>query len=190
MTTLRTLLAGLLTAFGLVALTPAAAHACSCAMASPGEHLKGADVVFTGTLTAIDPPPRRLIMSSGDPVTYHFDVDGVLKGEAPSNAQVTSAALGASCGLEGMAVDQRYVVYANGTHELSANLCGGTSPVGPAAVESVEKVTGPAREPGPAASYPSDDGGPGAGWILVGAVGLVAAGAAALALRRRRPAVG
>ena len=189
MTTLRTLLAGLLAAFGLVAMTPAVAHACSCAGGSPAQYAAWADVVFTGTLTAVDPPPRRLVMSSGDPVTYHFDVDGVLKGDAPSNAQVTSAALGASCGLEGMEVDQRYVVYATGVHELTANLCGGTSPVGPAAVERVEKVTGPAHDPGPAASYPTDDGGPGAGWLLVGAAGLVTAGAVALTLWRRRRAV-
>ncbi|GAA1157986.1 hypothetical protein [Nocardioides aquiterrae] len=187
MSSLRTrlagLLAGLLAAFGLVALTPAAAHACSCVQDSPRQHAKGADVVFTGTLTRIDPPPWRPIMSSGDPATYHFDVDGVLKGDVPSNARVTSAVSGASCGLEGMAVDRRYVVYATGAHELSANLCGGTAEVGPATVERVEKVMGPAHDPGPAAAYPADDGAP-VGWILAGAAGLVAA-AAALAVRRR-----
>ena len=186
MTTLRTLLAGLLAALGLVAVTATAAHACSCAMASPRAYVAGADVVFTGTLVQVDPRPRRPVMSSGDPATYHFDVHEVLKGEVPANARVTSAVDGASCGLEGMAVDREYVVYANGDDELTANLCGGTSAAGPAAVQRVERLTGPAREPAAAASYPADDGGPGVGWVLVGAAGLVAAGAAALALRRRR----
>ncbi|HEU5036380.1 MAG TPA: hypothetical protein VFT70_05210 [Nocardioides sp.] len=188
MTTMRTLLAGLLTAFGLVALTPAAAHACSCAAGSPKQYAQWADVVFTGTLTEVEPPPRRLLMSSGDPATYHFDVDAVLKGDVPSNAQVTSAVSGASCGLEGMHVYREYVVYANRGHELTANLCGGTAPVGPAGVERLEQVTGPAHAPGPAASYPSDDG-PWAGWFVVGGAGVVAAALAAVALGRRRRAV-
>jgi hypothetical protein len=194
MTSLRTLLAGLftalLTAVALVALTPAAAHACSCAVASPRQYDEWADVVFTGTLTAVDPPPQRAVMSSGDPATYHFDVDGVLKGVVPPTTEVSSAVSGASCGLEGMFIDRRYVVYAHGVRELSADLCGGTAPIGPAAERRLERVSGPARAPDPAASRPSggpsSSDGPAAGWVLVGAAGLVTAGAAGVALRRRR----
>ncbi|MGY2701507.1 hypothetical protein [Nocardioides sp. HB32] len=187
MTTLRTLLAGLLAAFALVAMTPAAALACSCVVGSTEQHLQDADVVFTGTLTEVEPPPRRVIMSSGDPATYHFDVHEVLKGDAPVNARVTSAVSGASCGLENMTVDQEYVVYANGDRELTANLCGGTAPAGPARVERLRQVTGPAHPPASAVAYPAPGDGPPYAWILgAGAgVGLVAAGAAALGLRRR-----
>jgi hypothetical protein len=128
MTPLRTLLAGLLVAFGLVAMTPAAAHACSCAVSSTEQYVENADVVFTGRLTAVDPPPQKPVMSSSDPATYHFAVHSVTKGEVPDETEVTSAVSGASCGLENMTVDQEYVVYATGHDRLTANLCGGTSP--------------------------------------------------------------
>jgi hypothetical protein len=186
MTTLRTLVAGLLAAFGLVAMTPAVAHACSCVAGSTEQHTRWADVVFTGTLTDVEPPPRRPITSSGDPATYRFDVHEVLKGDVPANVQVTSAVDGASCGLENMSVDQEYVVYANGGRELEANLCGGTGPARPAAVERLQRLTGPGHDPSAAVSYPSHDDGPGSAWVLVGVTGLVAALVSGLALRRRR----
>jgi hypothetical protein len=142
----RLLLAGLLTAVGLVALTPATSYACSCAVADPEAYVDWADVVFTGTLTDVEPPPQHQVMSSMDPNTYTFDVDRVFEGEVGPTAEVQSAMSGASCGLEGMKAGRDYVVYA--THHqgaLTTGLCTGTGPVDLEHVESIEQVTGPGR---------------------------------------------
>ena len=53
MTPLRLLLAGLLTAVGLVALTPSASYACSCVMGTPDDYVEWADAVFVGTLAEV-----------------------------------------------------------------------------------------------------------------------------------------
>jgi hypothetical protein len=143
MTTLRLLLAGLLAAVGLVALTPSASYACSCAAGTPSVYVDWSDVVFVGTLTAIEPPPQRRIMSSMDPNTYTFEVVQVLDGEVDSTAEVRSAMSGSSCGLERMQVGRDYVVFA-GHHQaaLVSGLCSGTRPASTAYVERVEQVTG------------------------------------------------
>jgi hypothetical protein len=185
MTTLRTLCAGLLAALGLVALTPTTAHACSCALSSTEQHLRGADVVFTGTLTDVVPPLLRPVMSSDDPATYRFDVHRVLKGDVHGTTDVQSAVSGASCGLEGMTVDQEYVVFATGHDELSANLCGGTAPARPAMVERVARLAHPARSPAVGTPAADATSGSAATWAVVGVAGLLAAIAAGLALRRR-----
>lgn len=143
---LRLLLAGLLTAVGLVALSPAASYACSCATADPEAYADWADVVFTGTLTDIEPPVPHEVMSSADPNTFTFDVDQVFEGAVAPVAEVESAMSGASCGLEGMKTGRDYVVFA--THHqdtLITGLCSGTGPVDLEHVESIEQVTGPGR---------------------------------------------
>jgi len=113
MTTLRLLLAGVLGALSLVVLTATPSFACSCAMASTQEYVDGATVVFTGTVTDTEPPPKRPVMSSMDPVTYTFDVERAFKGDVSGPLPVLSAESGASCGLEGVEVGQRYVVFAS-----------------------------------------------------------------------------
>src|SRR5688500_12181274 len=108
----RVALVALLAAAGLVLLTPASPHACSCVGGDVAPYADRADVVFTGTLVEITPPPVRLFMSSGDPATYSFDVERVHQGEVGPSAAVRSAVSGASCGLEGMRRGSRYVVFA------------------------------------------------------------------------------
>ena len=190
MSMLRALLVSLLVAFGLVALTPAVAQACSCAVVPPAQQAAGADVVFTGTLTDVVPPPRRPVMSSGDPATLRFHVTGVGKGRAAETTEVTTAVSGASCGLGDLAVHREYVVYAHGSDTLSAGLCDGTGPATPAAVRRAERVVGPFVAPvvAPTAdtrSAPDDGSGP-IGWLAVGAAALVATAVGVLALRRAR----
>ena len=51
------------------------------------------------------------VISSGDPVFYTFDVDETFKGDR-GDGVVESVRDGATCGLEGMQVDQSYVVFA------------------------------------------------------------------------------
>jgi hypothetical protein len=147
MTVPRLILAALLTAAGLVLLTPAAAQACSCVGGDVSTYADRADVVFTGTLVEIAPPPKRLFWSSGDPATYSFDVDRVHQGQVGPSAEVRSAVSGASCGLEGMQTGSRYVVFATLADGLWANLCGGTGPVRHGVVRQLENAVGPARAP-------------------------------------------
>lgn len=148
MTTLRLLIAGVLAACGLVLVTPAASHACSCVSGTPRAHVEWADVVFTGALMEMEPPPRRAVMSSTDPNTYTFSVTRALEGEVDSFAVVESAMSGASCGLEGMKVGREYVVFA--THHqgrLISGLCSGTEEANPALVERVAEITDAAPPP-------------------------------------------
>lgn len=149
MTALRLLLAGLLGSLGLVALTPTTSFACSCAMGGPKQYAAWADAVFAGTLTEVTPPSAGAAMSSTDPVGYAFDVDLVLRGEVGASVTIQSASLGASCGLEGMRVGERYLVFAQAARDdrLEANLCGGTQPARDGLIAKVEQVTGPGQPP-------------------------------------------
>lgn len=147
MTTVRLLLAGVLGALSLVVVTAAPSFACSCAMASTAQYVDGADAVFTGTVTDKEPPPKRPVMSSMDPVTYTFDVERWLKGEPEDPVEILSAMSGASCGLEGVRAGQRYVVFASesrrGDRDLWASLCGGTAPWSADLESDVVAATGP-----------------------------------------------
>jgi hypothetical protein len=96
-----------------------------------------ADVVFTGTLVEVTPPPARLSWSSGDPATYSFDVERVHQGDIGPSTEVRSAVSGASCGLEGMQTGSRYVVFATLDDGLWANLCGGTDLARPGVVRGL-----------------------------------------------------
>jgi hypothetical protein len=147
MTLPRLILAALLCAGGLVLLSPASAQACSCVGGDTTTYAGWADVVFTGTLVEMTPPPDRPIIASGDPATYSFDVDRVHQGQVGPAAEVRSAVSGASCGLEGMRSGSRYVVFATRDDGLWANLCGGTRLLRPAVARQLDRVVGPARAP-------------------------------------------
>lgn len=194
----RLVLAALLGAAGLVLFTPVAAHACSCVGGDVAAYADRADVVFTGTLVEVTPPPARLFWSSGDPATYSFDVERVHQGEVGASTEVRSAVSGASCGLEGMQTGSRYVVFATLDDGLWANLCGGTDLARPGLVRRLDRALGPARAP--ASDPPADvvgsvravesDGPPGLpGLGLTGVGGLLATVAAvvvaSLAVRSR-----
>ena len=139
-----------------------------------------ADVVFTGTLVEVTPPPARLFWSSGDPATYSFDVERVHQGDIGPSTEVRSAVSGASCGLEGMQTGSRYVVFATLDDGLWANLCGGTDLARPGVVRRLERAVGPARAPvsDPPALVVGSVGSPGPpglpGLGLAGAGGLLA----------------
>jgi hypothetical protein len=191
----RLVLAALLGAAGLVLFTPAAAHACSCVGGDVAAYADRADVVFTGTLVEVTPPPARLSWSSGDPATYSFDVERVHQGDIGPSTEVRSAVSGASCGLEGMQTGSRYVVFATLDDGLWANLCGGTDLARPGVVRRLERAVGPARAPAsdPPALVVGSVGSPGPpgppGLALAGAGGLLATVAgllvASMAVRSR-----
>lgn len=146
MTAVRTLLAGLLAAVGLVLITPSTSYACSCALGSPQSHARGADAVFVGTLLDIEPPPQREIMSSADPNTFTFDVDQVLEGEIGGTVEVVSARDSATCGWEGAEVGEEYVIFAYEYRgRLSTSSCSGNAEPSEWLLDQVEQVTGPGR---------------------------------------------
>ncbi len=140
MTWLRITLAALVLGSGLALVGAAPAFACSCAMQSVAEHADGADAVFAGTLTDVD-GARSLF--DGDDTTYAFEVDAVYAGDPAAVAHVTTASSGAACGLEGLEVGDRYVVFAHDSgDQLSANLCGGTGPATPKLEGTLQDLLG------------------------------------------------
>lgn len=124
------------------------ALACSCAYQRTGEFAAAADEIFTGTLTAMTEPPRTGVVSSTHPITYTVAVDAVYRGDVGSVAFFESAMSGASCGLEGMTVERRYLVFV-GTDgsKRAATSCGGTAPATPARMDAIERLTGAPAEP-------------------------------------------
>ncbi len=76
---------------------------------------------------------------------YTFDVEETFKGDA-GDGVVESVRDGATCGLEGMRVDQTYVVFASENKQgtLEAYLCGGTTVASDRLIGQVEgAVTAP-----------------------------------------------
>lgn len=151
---IRALLAALFAALSLVVVTASPSFACSCIMNGIEQHVEGAEVVVTGTVTEITPPPQRRVMSSMDPATYTVEVEDVHKGDVGETIAVLSPNSGASCGLEGIEEGGRYVVFAShqsmGSRDPDqwwANLCGGTAPATPDLVADVEAATGTPRPP-------------------------------------------
>lgn len=65
------------------------------------------------------------LTDSGAPITYTATVQVVFKGEPDNPLVFRSAAHGASCGLEGMAVGREYVFFVRASE---SGLCDGTSP--------------------------------------------------------------
>ena len=123
---LRALLAAVATAAALVAVPGAPAYACSCVGGDTRDFVGWADLVVAGTVADQDGDGPF-----GDgTATYTVEVDTVYEGSATATTEVVSAGSGSACGLEGIEMGTRYVVFASreGDGELSTNLCGGTAP--------------------------------------------------------------
>lgn len=171
MRTIRLALAAVLVA-AAIAITPATAHACSCAPPEPPK--KAAEtfgVVFAGTVTEIDDPQAgALMVSSGGLVHYTFEVDAVAKGDVERNTVVSSARDGVSCGKR-FKEGTRYLVFAYYGDEprrtddpddrLLTNICTPTQKLGPdealpVAAEPVgqEDIVGPPLKPPENGAFP------------------------------------
>ncbi len=132
------------------------ALACSCAYQDTADFVGGADEIFTGALVSMADPPDHEVMSSSDPITYTVAVDAVHRGRVGSTATFQSPRSGASCGLDGMVVDRRYLVFlATDGPKRTASLCGGTAPATPRRVKAVERLTGAPAPPALTASEPA-----------------------------------
>jgi hypothetical protein len=175
------LLAALVVVFGA-----RPSFACSCALIK-GESVpyRLADAVFTGKVLERREPSHGF--SSGDPAIYVFSVQTVYKGRVHTVQGVQTAVSGESCGLD-IPDRGRFLVFAERSRGggLTANLCGGTRPVGRGPVTFA--ATGPPLA-GRSVS-PADSGGSaGLSWRLVAAVLLVVGAGAAVGtvvVRRRR----
>jgi hypothetical protein len=169
------------------------ALACSCAMTTPADSFDFADVVFSGTVTAVEAPAPGEVVSSADPVHYAFAVDGYYKGDAADAAIVAGTALdSASCGTS-FAIDERWLVFGtvqDGT--LWTGLCSGNVLLTDAETErAVVAEIGAPKTPPDLSSSPADAAPIDVPVPLVVALGAMLAviGVSAWAFRRpaRRP---
>jgi hypothetical protein len=174
----------LLVVLGLV--DPSPAHACSCMTSTDAGAFARADAVFRGQLVDYQPPPRRAVMSSADPVTWTFEVSEVYKGVVSERQEIVSEAWGGSCGLEIPHEGDFYVFASKATHlvvgddQYYAGLCGGTRSVD----EGLHVGVLPsAPRPTPGRPAPSGSWAP---EIVGGAALLASASALAVALVRSR----
>ncbi|MGH2791640.1 MAG: hypothetical protein ACRDJ0_11775 [Actinomycetota bacterium] len=189
----RALLALLLFAAGLVFAIPGPAYACSCAPPPPVEKaIEQSDAVFTGTVTASEPPTGDDIQSSVEPITYTFAVDRVVAGDVGSEVKVTTAAMEASCGIE-FRKDTRYVVFATDSGGfLETSLCTRTEQINSTTGGSFEESP-PGKSPSATEATPSDaalnptsdsdEGTPVWPWVVGG--GMVTAALGLLLARQR-----
>lgn len=122
----------LLGALALVLLVSAVApiarvYACSCIQMTPELALANANVAFVGVVTTIaDTISGGPIISSGDPVSYTFAVEKMLKGSAGAELIVSSNRDGASCGMTfGLAERWRIYTYADESGRLATGICSG-----------------------------------------------------------------
>lgn len=144
-------------AVGFVVVPASGAAACSCVMQTTGDAVARADTVLLGTFTKREDPDRGgPVVSSGRTVHYTLTVERVLKGTAGATTRVGSAADSATCGLEGILLGRRHVVFAQGSGgDLSANLCGGTTLATDEVLGEVHAITGDGIVPPAIATSPA-----------------------------------
>jgi hypothetical protein len=134
-TPVRAFLVAVLGAVALLGAAPAPAYACSCAGGSVEEYVDRADVVVVATVVEVDEP---LPFLGGEDLTYRAEAETVYKGEVTERFEFRSSSSGASCGLEGIAVDRPLLLFlAERDGSLSGSLCGGTGVVDEDAVQAV-----------------------------------------------------
>lgn len=122
---------------GWLLAKPAVVHACSCAGPMPvQDDLNRKTAVFAGKVKSVYKPQGWFFRSSADPVEVTFEVTDVWKGELRSETTVYTALSSASCGYEGFAVNQSYIVFAHGTSDrLETGICTRTKPLSSAGEE-------------------------------------------------------
>jgi hypothetical protein len=165
---------------------PTAVHACSCAGPSPvQDDLNRKTAIFAGKVKSVDKPRGGLIRSSADPVEVTFEVTDVWKGELRSETKVYTAMSGASCGYEGFAAGQSYIVFAHGLSDrLETGSCERTKLLASASEELAALGAGYK----PTGSLESDGDNNRAVWgtVLAGAALAIAAVGLAVFFKRMR----
>ncbi|HEX5018519.1 MAG TPA: hypothetical protein VFX15_13150 [Actinomycetes bacterium] len=172
-----------------VTLPMAAAHACTCADATPAKHLRAADAVFLGAVVGQDPPAGSSEASSASDIKLTVDVERVFKGDVSAEQEVTAQGIAGYCGLT-FGVSDAVLVFATSESvgggappKFVTSLCSGTE-----RAATVPKSFGDGKRPVGYVSASADveEGGFPVGAVAVGLV-VVAAGAGAVGwgLRRR-----
>ena len=199
----RVLSAGAVAMTSLVMFGAAPAHACSCAPATVPEYAERADVVFVGTITAMESGlagGSGLAGESGPAgsnVVYGVEVDQVFKGDVSRETEVVTASQGTACGLPDLPEGEPLFFFASpGTGGLRVNSCDGTGSalvtaqaVTAALGEPREPSTVSDRQPSPDSTSDSDEEGAYmAAWLVGGGLLVAAAAGGGVLLRRRRSA--
>ena len=153
-----------------VVLGSGPAYACSCVTNSPRDFVGSADLVVEGTVQDVAASSG---WSSADDVTYEVAAEAVYKGEVTERFAFVSPASGASCGVEGVEADRRYLFLLTRVDDgWHGSLCGGTGQVTAA---QAERFAGPPAAPLPGVEPgPADRGVAGLAGVI-GAVGVVTA---------------
>jgi hypothetical protein len=112
-------------ALGTVVATALPCFACTCAAATPRQHARAADVVFTGRVVKIvRPAPDNAI--GDDWMRVRFDAGLTYKGRARAGRVVRTNESGAACGFR-FRRGKRYTVFAyRHKGRLETNICTGT----------------------------------------------------------------
>jgi len=171
-----------------------AAQACTCASSGPAKDFKRADVVFLGNVLKRDPPAGTPEADSASEVIFTFAVQRVFKGKVAAEQPVISQGLAGYCGQTFETSDSVLVYAADETLNTPepryvTELCSGST-VTDAAPASFGEGTLPVGfdEAASAAATESSGGMPALVWLVLAAIGAVAAGAVGVALfARRRP---
>jgi len=123
------LVAGCATLAALAGPRAQVALACSCAAVDPARDLGRYDAAFVGTvLSHRVEHPNAPLLSSADPAFWTFDVERAVKGALPRRLVVTTAAEGASCGLELERGDRVALLLTREHENYSSGLCSQTDP--------------------------------------------------------------
>ena len=118
------------------------AFACSCVVRTVPDQVAAADAVAQGRLVGRDD-------SNPQEVVYTFAGTDLYKGDVSLDFEVHTAAQSAACGLAGLVVGRRYVMFMDRDGgRLTANICGGSNTATAAYVAKVEAATGPGTELG------------------------------------------
>lgn len=188
---MRRMMVLVLLALGWVALGVAPAQACDVMEKPPGEQLREAQFVFSGTVTKATADPA----TSGKQTLYVVKVDSVFQGELERQVTISSPTRFRSCGLRGINVGDDYMFYAGSERQgiLQARSYEGTTELTPQVRKNVVDVLGPGAAPGIAEDPESaedttaettvvDEGkppsmtsavGPGLGLVALGLLGLL-----------------
>ena len=126
----------LLACLGLVTTVSAPASAeCTCKQGQLAQQVERADVVFIGTVEAVD--------AEGQDHTYSITASRAYQGEPERSTTVASAGGRNACGLGELGVGTTYVFLATGTAApFQADSCGGTSVANPSKVDKIERLLG------------------------------------------------
>jgi hypothetical protein len=119
------LVAAVTLALGAVGATAQPCLACTCAPATPRQHARAADVVFTGRVVNIVRPAPDNSMGDDD-VRVWFRVGRTFKGGTRAHRVVRTNESGAACGFT-FRRGARYTVFAyREKQRLTTLLCSGT----------------------------------------------------------------